>query len=133
VTVAETTAVYQVPQVTPPGRVPAPLERLQRQWARIPVELRNALATQSGFSRRLEQDEMPVEALRARRESEDSQRASWIFFRFGPVAFNSLGDQALVYYQFSCGLRCGGDAVLWLARAVDGSWNAVDRIGFIVF
>ena len=133
VTVAESTAVYSVPLIGPPGRIPAPLERIQRQWARVPVELRDALAMQSGSSRLLGQDEIPLEAMLMPPESIDSLRGTWIAFRLGPVAFSARGDQALVYYQFGCGKRCGGDAVLWLTRAVDGAWAVEDRIGFIVF
>ncbi len=51
---------------------------------------------------------------------------------FSPVAFSSDGGEALVYYEYHCGGRCGAGIVVWLTRRRDGRWGVRKLVGLWV-
>ena len=54
------------------------------------------------------------------------------YLRFTPVAFSADSLDALVYYEYHCGLECGGGDAVWLSRRGGGGWRVQKVIGFWV-
>lgn len=45
------------------------------------------------------------------------------YLRFSPVAFTTDSLDALVYYEYRCGGRCGGGNAVWLTRRDGTRWR----------
>lgn len=55
------------------------------------------------------------------------------YIELSPVAFSTDSLDALVYYEYHCGGRCGGGDAVWLSRTSTASgWHVRKRIPFWV-
>ena len=45
------------------------------------------------------------------------------FLTFSPIALSSDAREALLYFEYHCGVLCGYGDVAWLSRSEDGQWR----------
>ena len=52
------------------------------------------------------------------------------YYQFSPVAFSTDSLDALVYYEYRCGGRCGGGNAVWLTRRDNVRWQVRKIVTF---
>ncbi len=122
------------------GAGPLTVESFQREYDAFPSDLVARLIEISSPRRSAESLGIRVRPIRFF-TSEDranillnNPNDFWMHFRerfadasglltFSPVAFSTDGTQALLYYDYACGGRCGNSDLVWLSPGSNKRWQ----------